>query len=105
MPFLKRGNLGVGKAMEAAMLLRLDPLHALGRTGVAPFQLDRHLHHFAQHLAQAVAAVRSSGAPPHQLFHFLCLESDGALVAEGRGGARLRPRRDAEAERRRSLQR
>jgi len=30
MPFLKRGNLGVGKAMEAAMLLRLDPLHAFG---------------------------------------------------------------------------
>jgi len=57
--------------------------HASGRIVLAPSQFDGDLHHFAQHLAHAVAAVGPVGAGLHHLFDMRCLQTDGALVAVG----------------------
>lgn len=81
MALFKDGDLSVGPSMIPTLILWFDFLHALGRIVLAPFLLFRDLHHFAQHLAQTVGAIRFVGASLHHLFDVLCFESDSALVA------------------------
>src|SRR5262245_44888713 len=50
MAFLEHLDFGIGPAMKAALLLRLELLHALGRVVVAPIKFLRDFHHLAQHL-------------------------------------------------------
>src|SRR6516162_2967730 len=81
MPCLELCNLSIEPAMKAALLLRLDLLHAQSRIGVAPLQLNSDLHHLAQHLAQTIGAVGLSLASLHQFLDVMGLHDDGALVA------------------------